>query len=247
MEYARKRRPRSERVCRSPTSKRCSNDDGKRDGKKGASNRPRPSVLNRLVQELKRHYRCHTVILYSSRARADHSPASDYDLVVIPRKGIVKHLARRIGRVYVDAFVYPQSKATPSELLRIRDGRVICQQHGFGDSLLRRIDRYHVRGPKPLKPDEITLRTLWVRKMLDRAKRSDIEGHFRRAWLLNALLEDYFVLRGMWYEGPKLSLQWLQGNDPETAILFAMALRPGARLSRIEKLATKVTAVTTKM
>jgi len=33
-----------------------------------------------------------------------------------------------------------------------------------------------------------------------RMRRSDIEGNFRRAWLLTALLEDYFRLRGMWYQ-----------------------------------------------
>lgn len=81
--------------------------------------------------------------------------------------------------------------------------------------------------------------------MLDRAKRGDIEGHFRRAWLLNALLEDYFALRGLWYEGPKRSFEWLRDHDPETASLFAKALKPGARLAQIAKLATAVSAVPT--
>ena len=38
----------------------------------------------------------------------------------------------------------------------------------------------------------------------------DLEGNFRRVWLLYALLEDYFALRGMWYEGPKAALKWLR-------------------------------------
>lgn len=202
------------------------------------------SVLAGLADELKRHHGCHTVILYGSRARGDHLAESDYDLVGIRRTGRVRHLARRIGRAYVDAFVYPEPKATPSELLRIRDGRVLIQKHGFGDALLARISRYHARGPKPLTSDEVTVLRHWAQKMLDRAKRGDTEGHFRRAWLLNALLEDYFALRGLWYEGPKLSLTWLQHHDPSTASLFARALKPGAGLSQIAKLAAAVTKAT---
>ncbi|MGH2448229.1 MAG: nucleotidyltransferase domain-containing protein [Chloroflexota bacterium] len=205
--------------------------------------RARTTVLARLAGELKRNYRCHTVILYGSRARGDHSPASDYDLVGICQSGPVRHVARRLGRAYVDAFVYPEGKAKPAELLRIRGGRVLFQKRRFGETLLHRIDRLHARGPKALSPDEMTLRRHWAQKMLDRARRADAEGHFRRVWLLNALLEDYFALRGMWYEGPKVSLRWLRDNEPEIAALFAKGLRPGARLSQVAKLAVAVTAV----
>ncbi len=203
----------------------------------------RDGVLARLSNELKHRYRCHTVILYGSRARGDHSPGSDYDLVGICRSGTVRHLARRMGHVYVDTFVYPEGKAKPLELLRIRGGRVLFRKHDFGKALLDRIERRYARGPKPLTSDEIQLRKHWAKKMIDRAKRGDTEGYFRRAWLLNALLEDYFVLRGKWYEGPKVSLGWLKQHEPEVASLFAKALRPDARLSLIAKLASVVAAV----
>ncbi len=183
------------------------------------------------------------MILYGSRARGDQSSASDYDLVGICRSGTVRHLARTVGGVYLDAFVYPEGRAKPAELLRIRGGRVLFQKQDFGEVLLRRIERHHARGPKPLTPDEITLRRHWAQKMLDRTQRADTEGHFRRAWLLYALLEDYFVLRGKWYEGPKISLRWLRDHEPEIASLFAQTLKPGARLSRIAKLAAAVTTL----
>jgi predicted nucleotidyltransferase len=202
------------------------------------------AVVTRLADNLRRKYGCHTVILYGSRARADHAAESDYDLVGIGQQGPVRHLAQRVGRAYVDAFVYPERKATPSELLRIRGGRVVFQKARFGEGLLERIDRLHARGPKTLSSDEITLRKLWAQKMIDRAKRADLEGHFRRAELLTVLLEDYFVLRGMWYEGPKMSLKWLRDHEPQIAALFARALQTGARLSQIAKLAAAVTTIT---
>jgi Nucleotidyltransferase domain len=205
--------------------------------------RSQNAVVARLADELKRHHACHTVIVYGSRARGDHTAESDYDLLGIAPRGPVRHLARRIGRAYVDAFVYPQRKATPSALLRIRGGQVVFQRSGFGDALLKRIERYHARGPKPLTAEEIALRRHWARKMLERARRGDTESHFRRAWLLSALLEDYFAFRDLWYEGPKVSLKWLHVHDPDMASLYAKALEPGARLSQIAKLARAVTAI----
>jgi len=202
------------------------------------------AVVTRLADNLRRKYGCHTVILYGSRARGDHAAESDYDLVGIGQQGPVRHLARRVGRAYVDAFVYPERKATPSELLRIRGGRVVFQKARFGEGLLERIDRLHARGPKTLSPDEIILRQHWARKMLDRARRGDIQGHFRRAELLTTLLEDYFLLRGLWYEGPKVSLMWLHVHDPEMASLYAKALEPGARLPHIAKLVAAVVPMT---
>src|SRR4051794_38471595 len=64
-------------------------------------------------------------------------------------------------------------------------------------------------GPKKLPADEIEARKTWARKMLARARQGDTEGDYRRSWLLMALLEDYFVIRGDWYHGPKKALRWL--------------------------------------
>ncbi len=195
-----------------------------------------------LTEELRREHRCHTVILYGSRARGDHSPQSDYDLLGIRKNGAVRHLARRMGRAYVDAFVYPERKVRTSELLRIQGGRVLFEKRGFGEALLRRVNRRYALGPKALNADEKAVLKHWAQKMLIRATKADTEGHFRRAWLLTALLEDYFALRGLWYEGPKLSLRWLQHHDPAIASLFAKALSPDAPLSHIATLAAAVTA-----
>jgi len=128
-------------------------------------------------------------------------------------------------------------------LLRIRGGRVLLEKRGFGTALLKRLARRYARGPARLSPEEVNLRKHWARKMLQRIRRADAEGKFRRAWLLTTLLEDYFVLRGLWYEGSKLSLRWLRRHEPAVASLFTKALRLGAKLSCIVELAAVVTAV----
>jgi hypothetical protein len=78
--------------------------------------------------------------------------------------------------------------------------------------------------------------------MVARIKRGDLEGHYRRAWLLTSLLEDWFLLRTRWYRGPKESLRWLAENEPETHAAFAAALAPGAPIEAIESLVERVTS-----
>ena len=96
--------------------------------------------------------------------------------------------------------------------------------------------------PAKLPRDEIAARRVWAAKMLDRAGRGDSEGDYRRAWLLTALLEDYFACNGLWYEGPKASLAWLAAREPALFRLYEDALRPAAGLAAIAALVEAVTA-----
>jgi hypothetical protein len=72
--------------------------------------------------------------------------------------------------------------------------------------------------------------------MLGRAEHPDIEADYRRAWLLMALLEDYFALRHLWYLGPKRSFRWLEAHEPRVHAAFREALRPGADVDAIRRL-----------
>jgi hypothetical protein len=104
----------------------------------------------------------------------------------------------------------------------------------------QKVDALHAAGPVPLSPDEIEARRNWYGKMLDRIARGDIEAHYRRAWMLTAALEDYFALRGMWYEGPKAALAWLKLQKSEIYDAFAGALETAAQLDELQKLINKV-------
>lgn len=202
-------------------------------------------LLRSIVEEVRKTHKIHTLILYGSWARGDATPASDYDLLAIRNtgNGVVRD-ARRWRRIYLDIFVYPQKMLKPAELLTVRGGTVLFQKGRVGDALLARVDKAFARGPKPLGPDERRARQVWARKMIDRARAVDPEGHFRRVWLLTALLEDYFVFRNRWYEGPKAAFKWLRENQPEACARFERALEPGADLSAISDLVDVVVAAT---
>ena len=179
--------------------------------------------------------------LYGSHARGDATSASDYDLLAIRKSGDrILRDARKWRGVYIDLFVYPERRVRPSSLLHVKGGKVLLQRQKYGDQLLLKLDRVHARGPQPLPLDELAARKVWARKMLDRVRIGGLEGQYRRAWLLTALLEDYFAFRGLWYEGPKTSLQWLQHNEPDIHARFAQALRPNASIVALEALVRAV-------
>ncbi len=199
--------------------------------------------LSSIVKEVRTKHACHTLILYGSHSRGDATVDSDYDLLAIRRAGgeVVRD-ARRWKGAYLDVFVYPENRLRPAALMNVRGGKVLFQKGRIGDALLGRIEKAYLRGPTPLAGDEAQTRRVWARKMLDRARKGDTEGNFRRVWLLMTLLEDYFALRNRWYEGPKAALAWLRRNDPQVCACFEKALRPGARLSAIRALVDVVVA-----
>jgi hypothetical protein len=125
-------------------------------------------------------------------------------------------------------------------MLHLRDGVVLFEKNDSGRSLLSSLARLYAAGPTPLPATELLARRNWAWKMLDRAAHQDPEANFRRAWLLTALLEDYFHLRGRWYEGPKKSFCYLAESDPQLHAQFEAALQPAASLDTIARLVESI-------
>jgi uncharacterized protein len=198
--------------------------------------------LRAIAKMVSAKHPCHTLILYGSWARGDATPASDVDLLAIANNKLrdIEHDTRKWRGVYLDIFVYPESKVKAGVLMHVRGGKVLKQRGQLGDQLLEKLDRKFRQDPKPLSPSELAVRKAWHLKMLDRAAMEGAEANYRRVWLLTALLEDYFALRNRWYEGPKISLQWLRENAPTVHRQFEAALKPDAELSAIRSLVKNV-------
>ncbi len=175
----------------------------------------------------------HTAILYGSHARGDWDTASDIDVVAFRDDAEPTHAAGRWRDVFLDLFVYPSNaKATP-DWLRIHGGRVLFQRNGEGDRVLSAVAALYKAGPSLLDPVAAQTRCLWLKKMLVQAAKGDVEGDFRRHWLLSALLEDYCDLRGRWYLGPKQVLLALACESPGDLAVLGVAFEPGATLETI--------------
>lgn len=202
--------------------------------------------IKKIVNELQNKYMCHTIILYGSYARGNANENSDYDIIAIRESGPTARDCQLIDNTYLDAFIYSEDEISKlnASFIRIKDGIVICQKNTLGDDILTKVKEIYNLGPPKLPDFEKKLIITWSNKMLNRAKLQDIEGNFRRHWLLYDLLEAYFQLRDAWYLGPKESFQWLNKHDKKTYQLFDEALKMNAKLSSLEKL---IQAVTCKM
>ena len=200
-------------------------------------------VLDRLVARLEGEEGCCTIILYGSRARGDAGPDSDYDLIGFrDREGPPARETGVSDGALLDVFIYPTERlAEPrADMLHVRGGRALRDRDGRGAAFLARLDEVFSAGPDPLPADEIAARRNWAWKMLDRAARGDVEGHFRRAWLLTMQLENFFLLRNEWYLGSKAALSVLQVEHPAVYAVLERALAPAASLAEIEALVLAV-------
>jgi hypothetical protein len=199
-------------------------------------------VLQRVCDDLVTLHGVHTILLYGSRADNSATQDSDYDLAAFAPIEKALRDARLMNGAYLDIFLYPEGvlKNPNEELLKLRGCRVMLQRVGEADAFLIALEQLFERGPERLPPDEIQARKAWALKMASRSQRGDTEGNYRRAWLLVALLEDYFLIRGQWYQGPKKALCWLQEHDPATYKAFSLALQPNASQESINNLATRM-------
>ena len=204
------------------------------------------TLLHHLCTELVLNFGAHTILLYGSRADGTENEFSDYDIAAFADVPVSKRDTRVVDGKFLDVFVYPEAvlRKPTKEHLTLRGSRILSQRNVEATHFLAALDVIFRTGPEPLPADEIEARRTWARKMGLRMRRSDIEGNFRRVWLLTALLEDYFALRGMWYQGPKKSFQWLQASDFETYAAFEEALKPASPFDAIDRVVERVVAVT---
>ncbi|MEO8963746.1 MAG: nucleotidyltransferase domain-containing protein [Gammaproteobacteria bacterium] len=201
--------------------------------------------LLKIVQDIEAKHGCHTVILYGSRARGESTNTSDFDIIGIREQGDLVRDCRIFEGFYLDAFVYSEEavKNPDISLIRIKDGIVLIQKEHIGEALLNKIKNIYQQGaPKTAAWEKNEIIT-WTQKMLLRSGENDIEGNFRRHWLLHDLLECYFKMRDSWYLGPKRSFQWLKANDAVTYSAFETALKPNSSFEEIENLIGKVTSI----
>lgn len=200
-------------------------------------------LLKSIVNRLKREYKCHTVILYGSRARGDHNSTSDYDVAGVTDSGKSQRLASfdLEHKVYLDIFIYHESDlANPGEeLLKMSDGIILLEKEDFGKVFLQKLHLL-AQTHSTISPDEIEARKVWYGKMLLRADNQDIEGRYRHIWAIFTLLEDYFIFRGLRYWGPKKAFDYLSKHDKSTLNLFDKALNHTSDLSILNKLIEKV-------
>lgn len=199
-------------------------------------------IFQKMLQHLEANFHCHTIILYGSRARGiGITDSSDYDILAIRETGENIRESNEFEGKFIDAWIYSESIINEVDsLIRIKDGLIIKQKKTFGTQLLKKVKKIFQIGPSPIPQWEVVLITSWLQKMHKRIQLGDIEGNFRRHWLLFDCLESYFKLRNLWYFGPKESFHWLKANDKKVYLAFEKALDIHASLEDIQNLIEKI-------
>lgn len=197
--------------------------------------------LSLLISEMKEKHKCHTIILYGSRANNTHNENSDIDIVCFVNEGKAYTDTKKWNGIFLDAWIYSEEDAKNiHEFLKLLNGKVLYQKDDFGEILLDKIYEYYEKGPKKLPDSERQLRITWCLKTFKRIKYNDIEGNFRKIWLAHDLLAIYFELRDLWYLGSKRSFSWLKENEPQMYNLFENLYSPGGIDKFLEETLNKV-------
>lgn len=201
--------------------------------------------LEAAVNELIQKYKCHTVVLYGSRARGDETPKSDYDLMGVRKSGKKFRFAEKRDGKYLDVFIYLEKdlKKVDESHLYMKHAIVLFERNNYGTQFLKKLGQALKKKYKPLPADELQTKKVWAYKMLERIEVGDIEAKYRRSWLHEALLYDYFYLRKERFWGSKQSFDWLKKNDSDTYTLFGQVLDNPQDLKVLRQLVDRVTDV----
>lgn len=179
------------------------------------------NITKLAVKDVVEKYSPHTVVIYGSRARGDSTIESDIDIACFCDSTTAFEDIRQFNGVCLDAAVYPtESMGNVNEFIKFDRAFCAIDQLGFGEKLLQKVRIKVHNGPTPLNQREKRSIVELSLKSLKRANKGDIEGNYRRTRLQYILLETYFLLREMWFCGPKQSFAWLMENDQVAYVLF---------------------------
>ncbi|MGE3609255.1 MAG: nucleotidyltransferase domain-containing protein [Bacteriovoracaceae bacterium] len=198
--------------------------------------------IQQIVEVVKAKHDLQVVIIYGSYARGDYNSVSDLDILGF-KDGIHEIYTDTsiIEGIQLDAWIEPLNREKSiDQYLKILGGVICYDSHDFATKLMKDVNECYRNGPAPLDENKKIHIISWINKMLRRSEISDVEGNFRRIWLLNDLLKYYFELRDQWYLGPKLALQTLKENDPHTFIQYQHVLSHTNDLEELKLLSQTV-------
>lgn len=203
------------------------------------------AFLEELTTYLIERHHCHTIILYGSFSTGNYTSESDVDIVAFADSFREKNDTTILLNKQLDAWIYPtKMHRHADQFLQLHESEVILDDRNLASKLLSDVDRLIDRGPGEISTDEKKFLIAWLWKMESRARKNDIEGNYRRNWLLVDSLEIYFQLKGIWFFGPKKSLAWIRENDTIAYELFDQAYVNGVEsidivnlIAYLEKLA----------
>ncbi len=185
-------------------------------------------LLNEIIEYITQTYRPLSIILYGSYANGTNNLNSDFDALVISHDHEKFHDTSFVNGIQLDVFVYPESYFDEdydcSDFVQIFDGSIIMDTNGKGRDVQNNVLSY-LKNRSCKTAEEIQADVDWCVKMLNRAKRGDVEGLFRWHWVLIDSLEIFCDIVGHPYLGPKKTLKWMETDYPSAYTCYGKALQ----------------------
>ena len=199
-------------------------------------------TLQAIARLLITKYKCHSVILYGSRARGQTTPTSDYDVIGVCKSGEKTRIAKKVKGKFWDVFVYAEKdlKVLSDQHLSWKHARILFSKGPYAKVLLRRIDKFLKKPFKRHPVYEVKAAIAWAQKELERCRMNDIQGLYRRSEFQNALIDHYYFVRQKRFWGPKEGFAWLKENDPKTFQLIRRSLKDPTNLNYLKAAASRV-------
>lgn len=195
------------------------------------------AFLQELTKYLIRTHHCHTIILYGSYSSGDFTAESDIDVIGFTDGFLEKNDTDLFLGKQLDAWIYPINKSKHAEqFLHIYKGTILLDEKNIATQVLNEVDNLIQAGPEPLSVQEKQFNIRWLWKMEARSRRNDVEGNYRRNWMLIDSLEIYFELQDMWFFGPKKAFAWIRRHDQTAYQLFDRAFVKDADKKEIQRL-----------
>lgn len=203
-------------------------------------------IMRTAVAWLVTHKNCHTVLLFGSHARGDATKNSDYDLVGIKSNGPHERIGKKKNGAFLDIHIFNTAhlRRLDNSYQFLADAILVHSQSRYGQNLIKRLRALIQTKPKRPTKQEQQFEILWIEKMLERAAAADLEGYYRRYWLLHELPAIYFKHRGLLYQGSKQAFRWLEQNDIATHQAFIKAYKKPESLVVLRHLVTRVVSST---
>lgn len=199
-------------------------------------------ILQAAVRQLVRHYKCHTVLLFGSRANGTANKNSDYDLVGITATGNSNRLGKIKAGAYLDIHIYPDAhlRRLDDSFRFISAAVLLYSETRYGTNLIKRLRKLRDLKPRRMSKNQLAFEHSWIEKMLVRITTPDIEGQYRRYWLLYELPMMYFKQRSLHYDGSKEAFAWLKAHDPATSRAFENAFANPSNNAAMRHLCNRV-------
>ncbi|MCB9156134.1 MAG: hypothetical protein H6645_03345 [Caldilineaceae bacterium] len=185
-----------------------------------------------LVETLKQHPQVVGLVEYGSARFADNFDAGDYDLFVIHDEiqteveSLHFYVDTAFGHVPVDLnlrslrYLASQNSLAGFESALL-DGRIIYDSDG---AVARRLVQLRAEAPSPYTEHDIAFTRHGHRHVLDKVRgRLQSEPLLCRLLLnvnIHWLINSYFGVRGLPYQGEKHALAYLADNEPEIYALI---------------------------